>query len=196
MGQLVTSGFSPGDDAAAVAILDKWEGGPISDQLFTVLAGMLPQPVIEMNILRRNPVGGYLEVLLIERPDDDPVWPGMVHTPGTALRRSDFDHPQGALVPAFARLRGLGGEAGLQFAEPVFVTVLNRTSRRGADVGQIFWTTVEGDPELRSGAYWVSVDGLDGVTNLIENHAYHIGLAVAAYHAAQQRAEALSDFVH
>ncbi len=181
MAQLITSGFEEGDDDLALQILSRWDGGPISVPLFTRLAGMLPQPVVEMVIFRVSPTSEYLEVLLIERPEGDPVWPGMVHTPGTALRRSDFDHPEGPLAPAFARLRGVGGESGLEFSEPRFVTVLNRVSKRGADVGQIFYTMVEGDPPLQSGAFWAKADELWRVDNLIENHAQHVGLALVAY---------------
>ncbi len=186
MSRLVTSGFREGDDGAAVEILGRWDGGPISDPLFTVLAGMLPQPVVEMVILRANQETGAIEVLLIERPEGDPVWPGMIHTPGTALRWADFNHTQGVLAAAFERLRGLGGESGLDFSEPQFVKVIHRMVRRGPEVAQIFWAWVYGDPVLAAGARWVHVRELDSLDNLIEHHHEHIRLAVEAWHFSVQ----------
>lgn len=35
-------------------------------------------------------VDGSVEVLLLKRPADDPIWPDMLHTPGTVLRSSDL----------------------------------------------------------------------------------------------------------
>lgn len=68
MATLITSGFKPGDDEAAVEILGQWDGGPLSDLLFTQIAAMIPLVGIEVVVLRWR---DEIETLLIPRPDGD-----------------------------------------------------------------------------------------------------------------------------
>src|SRR3989344_8093896 len=102
--QFATDGLTLEEDQKLAQLLSKWKGGRISTPVFTELAKMTPQAIVEVVLFRFN--NGELETLLIPRPDDDIVWSGMIHTPGTALRVSDFlredlNHPN----VAFERLQ-------------------------------------------------------------------------------------------
>jgi len=48
-----TDGFLPGDDEKIIPVLDKWQGGPLSDKLFTALARITPQACVETVVLRK-----------------------------------------------------------------------------------------------------------------------------------------------
>ena len=112
--QSATEGLTSEEDDQLVHLLSKWTGGRISTPVFTQLAGMIPQPIVEVVFLRVN--NEKLETLLIPRPEDDIVWPGMVHTPGTALRAADFHREDRyPLDGAFERIRR---EVNNQFAYP------------------------------------------------------------------------------
>lgn len=88
MGVTITDGFSPGDDEKVVSILSKWNGGILSDKLFAEISKMTPQLSVIIIVFRKN--GEKLETLLLKRPDDDPVWPGILNLPGKMFRSIDF----------------------------------------------------------------------------------------------------------
>lgn len=178
MATLVTDGFDPGDDEQMVEILRKWRGGPLSDILFTQLAGLIPQPIVEVVVLRWNE---KLQTLLLPRPEGDPVWPGMVHTPGVALRRADFFRSDNdPLAGAFERIQQ--GELGQKFiGRPRFVGVLHRVGRRGPEVAQIFWTEIDFGSKLKEGHEWYPVDKLESHPHFIQDQLGHVKMAVAHY---------------
>jgi len=82
----------------------------LADTIDTLEVGLLPEPIfvavariaaltgVEFIPFRKNSKGG-IEVLLIKRPDEDPIWSNMLHTPGTIIRPSDT-----SLDSAFQRL--------------------------------------------------------------------------------------------
>jgi hypothetical protein len=88
MGTLITDGFSEGDDETVVSILDKWKGGVLSDQLFTVVSKMMPQVGEIIVVFRKN--NSNLETLLLPRPEGDPIFSGMLNLPGKMFRAVDF----------------------------------------------------------------------------------------------------------
>jgi len=88
MGTLITDGFDSGDDEKVISILGKWKGGVLSDQLFTTISKMTPQISAIIVVFRKN--GDILETLLLPRPSDDPLWPGMLNLPGKMFRSVDF----------------------------------------------------------------------------------------------------------
>lgn len=89
MGTLITDGFDSGDDEKVITILSKWNGGPLSDKLFTSLSKLTPQISTIIVVFRRN--GEILETLLLPRPSDDPLWPNMLNLPGKMFRAMDFN---------------------------------------------------------------------------------------------------------
>src|SRR3989344_9021208 len=131
-----TEGLTPEEDKRLADLLSKWNGGRISTTVFTELARMIPQPIVEVVVLRNN--GGTIETLLIPRPADDLVWPGMYHTPGAALRTSDFHRDdQNPLSGPFERIQR--GELGSNFAyTPIFAGRLHRLADRGPEVAEIY----------------------------------------------------------
>lgn len=88
MGVNITDGFDLGDDEKVVSILKKWKGGVLSDQFFTSISKMTPQIAAIIVVFRKN--GEKLETLLLPRPDNDPVWSGMLNLPGKMFRAMDF----------------------------------------------------------------------------------------------------------
>jgi hypothetical protein len=88
MGTLITDGFDSGDDEKVTSVLNKWNGGVLSDQLFTSISKMTPQLACIIVVFRKN--GENLETLLLPRPEGDPLWSGMLNLPGKMFRAMDF----------------------------------------------------------------------------------------------------------
>jgi hypothetical protein len=88
MGTLITDGLDSGDDQKVISILNKWKGGPLSDQLFTSLSKLTPQISAIITVFRKR--DNIVETLLLPRPSDDPLWPNMLNLPGKMFRAMDF----------------------------------------------------------------------------------------------------------
>ncbi len=182
----VTDGLTLEEDRELARLSSKWKGGRISTPVFTEIAKMTPQAIVEVVLLRVN--DGQLETLLIPRPDDDIIWPGMVHTPGTALRLSDFlREDQNPLNGAFERLQG--GELNSKFAyEPVFVGRLHRrTYVRGAEVAEIYMTELAEGSALQIGQVWYPVDKLIANPIFIQHQLSHVNLAAEHYRTVESK---------
>lgn len=95
--------------------------------------------VVEMVPLRMSAESG-LEVLLFQRPDDDPVWPKMWGNPGTVLRPSD---KPGSLDDAFERIF-TDDMAGIEISDtPVFAGNAFFASERGLHFAAVHWIEVD-----------------------------------------------------
>lgn len=169
----VTSGFGPDDDKTAVEILKKWNGGPLGDELFTVIAGMIPQSIVEVVVLRQ--VDGVVQALLIPRPAGDVLWSGMEHTPGTVLRNSDFlREDNNPLQGAFDRVRR---EISTPFVSgPAFVGMHYNMGQRGAGVSQIFVATIT-ESERSGNSRWYPVLQLPGLSTFIQEQYPFVKMA-------------------
>lgn len=165
--QFATDGLTPKEDQQLVILLSKWTGGPISTPVFTRLARMIPQPIVEVVILRVN--NETLETLLIPRPADDIVWPGMLHTPGTALRASDYYREDGIpLNGAFERVKQ---EINNEFASPpTFAGRLHRLGERGPDVSEVYIAELLESSSLRPEHIWYPVEQLPHNPKFIQGH--------------------------
>lgn len=170
-----TDGFEPGDDKKVVEILKKWQGGVISDALFTQLAWMLPQPTIETVILREN--NAQIEVLLTRRPEDDPVWPGARHSPGQVLRHMDYKRPDNTpLNGPFERVQE--HEIKTKFLhDPEFVGVAQYMTKRGPEAVHVFLAAIDPKATLPEGAIWHPVDQLEKLDNFMQHQIIPISLA-------------------
>lgn len=176
--QFATDGLTPEEDLELALLLSKWGGGRISTPVFTYLARMTPQAIVEVVLFRVS--NETLETLLIPRPKDDIVWPGMFHTPGTALRASDFQREDGIpLNGAFERVKR---EINNEFASPpTFVVHLHRLSERGPDVTEVYIAELlEGSP-LQPGQLWYPVGQLLSNPNFIQAQHGHVMIAAEAY---------------
>ncbi len=174
--QFATDGLTPEEDRQLVSLLSKWKGGKISTPVFTELARIIPQPIIEVVLFREN--DGVLETLLIPRPKDDIVWPGMVHTPGTALRASDYGRADNNPVKrAFERIQH--GELHCEFADtPIFAGRLHRDGDRGPEVVEVYVADLGESFELLEGQEWCRVDKLSENSKFIQGQLGHVFLAV------------------
>ncbi len=167
-----TEGLTPVEDRELTKLLKKWKGGRISTEVFTELARMIPQPVVEVVIVRMNQ--GAIETLLIPRPQDDIVWPGKYHAPGAALRAADFVRKdRNPLNGPFERIKS--GELNSSFTyTPIYVDRFHRSGDRGPEVAEVYVT------ELPEGAFtpkdhqWVPVDKLKDHPEFIQHQLPHI----------------------
>lgn len=73
----------------AAALLEGLEPGRQPLDLFTQFARLTVMSTVELIAFDSNPPGNT-QVLLTQRPSDDPWWPNMWHVPGTALLPTDI----------------------------------------------------------------------------------------------------------
>ena len=139
---------------------------------------MIPQPIVEVVVFRKS--GEILETLLIPRPADDIVWPGMLHTPGAAIRTSDFRREdQNPLNGVFDRIQR--GELSSDFAyTPGFAGCLHRLGDRGPEVAEVYFTEL---PEGLGQQHhvWYPVDKLAENPKFIQHQLGHVTLAAEQY---------------
>lgn len=172
-----TEGLSIKKDQQLAKLLSLWTGGRLSTPVFTHLAGMIPQPIVELVLFREN--GDVLETLFIPRPEDDIVWPGMFHTPGTAIRTADYYRKdQQVLNGAFERLKK---EIKADFTPPTFVDRLHRLVERGPEVVEIYVTRLLEESEINPKLIWYPVDQLATNPKFIQNQLGHINIAANFY---------------
>ncbi len=125
----------------AADLLAKLQPGFLPLPIFIQLARLTVTPVIELVPLRlRNDT---VEVLLMQRPPDDPTWPGLWHTPGTVLRATD---QEGSYRDAFERLLNDELAGVIAQSEPQFVETLFHQVKRGRECAQVFYMEVSGEP--------------------------------------------------
>jgi uncharacterized RmlC-like cupin family protein len=122
-------------------LLSKLKPGFLPFDIFHQVTRLVATPIIEVVPLRRSP-NGKVEILLLKREADDPVWPGQLHVPGTVVRASDTP---GSFDEALGRV--LNKElVSVTTSKPVFVKNILHFSGRGMEVSQIFWTEIQGEP--------------------------------------------------
>jgi hypothetical protein len=137
-------------------LLKKCEPGNLPSEIFEALAKLAVYPAIEFVPLRRK--AESIEVLLFPRANDDPVWPGMLHIPGTVLRPTDM-----SLDDAIGRL--IRDELkGLRFAELRFTGLGINDYVRGRGLGIEYWAEVL-DSEAAEGTFY-------DITKLPKNFIY------------------------
>lgn len=180
MSQKTTGGFGPDDDDRVVEILKKWDGGPISDKLFTVLAGMIPQPIVETVILRQK--NNVIETLLIPRPADDIVWKGKMHTPGCAIRRADYyTAGKTPLECAFERIQSKELVPIRFIGTPAYVGVFEGPGDRGPGIARVFVAQIPEDAVLPAGAEWYPVSKLPDRADFVHDQYEFIKFAANYY---------------
>jgi len=151
-----------------VTLLDKCEVGRLQPDVFVAIDRLTVSPGVEFIPLRR--VEGQIQVLLIPRNDDDKIWPGMLHTPGSILRPTDK-----SLEDVFERL--FRGELGLsQTVKPKFIDYHFGHGKRGAGLGIEYIVELSDQP--RVGEYY-SVDALPD--NFIPDQKEMLNRAIEAY---------------
>jgi len=152
----------------AVSILEKLRPGKLPLSVFLQTTRLTVTPIIEIVPLRKRK-DNKVEILLTERDDTDPNWPGMVHTPGTVVRSTDSE---GSYEDAFKRI--LEDELkGVQTSKPIFVGNLLHKVKRGLESCIVYWVEVSGKPP--TGKFY-RFDNLP--KNLVDTQIKFINLAV------------------
>jgi len=77
------------DVRQAADLLNQLTPGYLPEPIFVAIARLAVLTAIEFIPLRFAADGSGVEVLLLPRPDSDPIWPGAMHTPGTIVRPTD-----------------------------------------------------------------------------------------------------------
>jgi len=159
------------EEAQLVRLLSKLEAGFLPYDVFVEIARLVVLSVIEFVPLRQNEKG-ETEVLLLSRGDDDPIWPGELHTPGTVVRPTDTE---GDIYLAFERI--LKDELkGTKTSEPHYVGSSLHKSKRGMEQAQIYWVEVQA--ESRVGGFY-PLNELPA--NIMESQVAFINQAASNY---------------
>lgn len=129
---------------AIATALSKFEPGYLPYPIFEQVARIAALPVVEFIPLRI--VNGTVEVLLLDRGPDDPIWPNMLHTPGTIVRATDFNGESRTVWPAFGRI--LHDELNDSLlGQPQFIGSILHKSKRGVEQAQLYSVEVFGEPK-------------------------------------------------
>lgn len=164
------------EEAELVGMLKRLKPGFQPYKVFEQLARLTVLSIIEFVPLRMSQ-GGKIEVLLLERGDNAPIWPGEVHTPGTVIRPGD--NAQNTYM-AFDRI--LNDELqGTAFSNPHFVGSILHESKRGPEHAQVYWIEPE---EPTTAGEWYNVESLPD--NLMESQKAFIQAAIDNYKNAKQ----------
>lgn len=116
--------------------LSKLEPGYLPLPIFHEVTRLTTTPIIEIVPLRRRE--NSIQILLLKRESDDPVWPNQLHIPGTVVRATD------TLDSALERIltKELSSTA---TSKPKFVKSILHHSGRGMESSQIYWVDVIGE---------------------------------------------------
>lgn len=167
--------LSSAESRLLLELLDKCVPGALSPEVFNALGRLVVYPAIELIPLRKNQFGD-VEVLLISREASDPVWPSMLHMPGTVLRATDS-----SIEGAFKRL--VRDELnGLKVSVLEFNGVHLNRNLRGNGLQMEYLVHIEGVPE--NAAYY-SIDSLP--TNFIQEQVESLNRGVERYRRVGQK---------
>lgn len=130
----------------AVDYLKSLPAGRLPKEIFLQFARLMVVPVIELVPVRLGN-DGTAEVLLVQRPADDPVWPSMWHVPGTVIRTTDKMDAGNDYDQPLERLLGPEGElAGIKtVGKPVEIETERRRVARGDELAVIHYIEVQGE---------------------------------------------------
>ncbi len=128
-------------------LLKRFEPGFLPYPIFEQVARIVALPIVEFIPLRKTESG--VEVLLIARSADDALFPGLLHTPGTVVRATDYGSEANGLWLPYRRI--IHDELqDTELGKPQYVGSLLNKSKRGAEQAQIYWIEVLGDPKVGS----------------------------------------------
>lgn len=154
-------------------LLSKLGPGFLPAPVFYQIARLTVTPTIQIVPLHYE-LGGKIDVLLLPRDQNDPIWPGKLHVPRTVVRANDD-----AASP-FVRI--IGEElANTPVSQPVFVKNVFQHSGRGMEASQIYCVAIEGQPKVGE---LYDVKKLPG--NLMESQLGFIPAAVETFLATRK----------
>ena len=169
---------TPEEISHAAAILNKLSPGFLPREIFEQYTRLCVTPIVELVPLRRNGEGAT-EVLLFARSDDDPCWPGMLHTPGTVLLSTDVDM---GIEAAIDRIISDEIQTTLT-AKPVFVGSVFHKVARGTELAHVYFIDLAGI-EISSGTW---INALNLPENIVNTQTGFIGQSVELYNSQIER---------
>lgn len=153
-------------------LLSEFTPGFLPYPVFEQVARLVALPIIEFIPLQR--IDDDIQVLLLRRPPDDPLWPNELHTPGTVIRATDIGVGKNIWRP-FERI--LEDELeGTPVGHPHYVGSIMHKSRRGTEQAQIYWVELIGKPH--TGELY-SINDLP--LNFMESQKNFVSKAVESY---------------
>jgi hypothetical protein len=133
------------EEAQTIAsLLSKLQPGFLPKEVFYEVTRLVVTPIVEVVPLRKG-ASGKTEVLLTKREEDDPNWPGMLHTPGTVVLATDEEN---SYESAFQRIANELGD--VNTARPQFVNNTLHKGNRGMESALVFYSEVLGEPSVGS----------------------------------------------
>ncbi len=163
------------DQSKLVSLLKKLDPGFYPLEIFMQMARLNTLSIIEFVPVWKNE-DGVVEVLLLNREENDKLFAGELHTPGTVIRPTDSD---GKKYLAFERI--LKDElANTKVSAPYFVGSILHKSKRGTEHAQVYWVEVQEKPKLGK---MYRVDSLPN--NIMQSQISFIQLAVNNYEKTQ-----------
>lgn len=180
MGTLITDGFDAGDDEKVVSILNKWKDGPLSDNLFTSISKLTPQIGTVIVVFRENN-NNKTETLLLPRPADDSLWPGMLNLPGKMLRVSDYDREDSK--PQNGPLERIQSDEIKISVDPIYAGIAFQNTLRGPIVVMVHYAVVQNSIQGNSDWTWCEVEKLDKLDNLVKTEIIAVETAYRSYSA-------------
>jgi hypothetical protein len=179
MSTLITDGFDSGDDEKVVEILKKWKGGAISDSLFFTISAMTPQVSTIIVFFRKN--GDRVEVLLVHRPDNDPMGPRLLNLPGKMFRAIDFKREdKNSMNGPFERIQTDELKIQLQ-SKPKFAEIVFQNTARGQIVALVYLGELSKGQKDLDNWVWVDVKKLKELNNFLETESSAIEAALKHY---------------
>lgn len=168
MNKNITVGLTEEEDKLLIQLLSKVDGY-LSRELFSVVVNKFVTSGVETVILQKK--NDTTEILLIRRDQDDPVWPNMLHSPGSVLRSYDLTYND-----AFTRIEN--DEIHTRFIKtPQLIAVNHSKSKRGMENSMIFICQID-ENSNHTGSFY-NVDDLP--KDLIQEQIKFIKFAVKAF---------------
>lgn len=157
----------------AASVLARLQPGFLPKELFGEVTRLWTTSIVEVVPVRHGHNGP--EVLLFERPADDPNWPGQLHTPGTVVRPTDVSDDGGIAKPL---QRIYESELGFQPQNPPsLVGNLLHQVHRGTEAATVLYVDLTGT-ETSSGT-WHDAHSLPA--NIVDTQKDFINNAVDAF---------------
>jgi len=168
--------------AQAVDVINRIPKGVLPRELFFAISHKTVLSSIELLPIRTN-TEGQPEVLLTQRPADDPYWPNMWHIAGTILRPTD---QIGNFSSAFSRLFDEEFEGQLEtIADPQYAKTEFLDTGRGRVNDRVYFVEIANkDISFASGKFF-SPDALP--ENLIDHYDKLIPSVLEVYLHSKNR---------
>jgi hypothetical protein len=176
---------TPTDDEVkqAVDVFNRLPKGFLPHDLFIAVAAKVTMPTMELVPVRLSG-NGEVEVLLTQRPNDDPYWPNQWHMPGTVIRASDkegTDFSSGIERVLQNELHGTIRMIG----EPKYAGMKFWDVARGRELDQIFYFETDAKDEDVTEGQFFSVNNLPEST--MSHHKIMIPEVAAAFKAQSSK---------